>query len=407
MSKNILLFCHVLLLHRLMFFVTIFITLDLEWKKGVSMKHFFPFLVITLMLCALLHSSSILSVSAQQNNSFASAKSLSLDRSVSISLPANASEYYYFTSLQSTDHIGQKYQITLSEADLLSVSAYDDQGSPVNLKQTSITKSYCTGYIDHISNNTRFFLVLYNQTEQNISFHLSVKSFHSATAAPKNDNNIKKAATAKPDKKTSSDSKKITTKKQRNTSASKDKHTQIPKATSRQNSGTKSATPKTQNKSRYSSNSKTEGTQTSKNNSKDSSISKGTTSVPRTTPAINKYPADSKTTLPEYTPNNQITTQPTPEYYSDYPMNHSRSNSILSTHFFRMSAGYSISAFELLPIDSANSEITLETMTPDNLSLQNNIIYAKRPGLAIIKIYSDNDITSCTIYIQETQEGGN
>ena len=382
------------------------------------MKHFFPFLTIPLILCVLLYTSPMVSVSAQQHNSFASAKSISLDHSVSISLSANVTEYYYFTSLQSADYSNQKYQITLSDADSLSVSAYDDQGSPVNLKQTNTSTSYWTGYIDNISNNTRFFLVLQNQTKQDVSIRLSISLFCSVTAAPKSDSNTQKATTVKPDKKSkpSSSSKKTTTQKPKK----KTEQTSAPKTTSRQNSSTKhtatqnprstseqasdkkaTTATKQQNISRHTSDSKEVDTQKSVNNSGNYSISKGTTPVPKTTPTINGSSAGTETSLPEYTSNNQNMTLPTPEYHSDYSMNHSRSNSILSTHFFRISAGYSISAYELLPIDSSNSEITLETMTPTNLSLQNNIIYAKTPGLAVIKICSGNAITSCTIYIQE------
>lgn len=376
-----------------MFFVTILNTLDLEWKKGVSMKHFFPFLTIILILCVLLHNSFISSVSAQQHNSFASAKPLSLDHSVSISLPANATEYYYFSSLQLTDHTDQKYQITLSEASSISVSAYDDQGSAVNLKQADTSASHWTGYIDSISNNTRFFLLLHNQAEQDVYIRLSVKLFRSAKATPKSNKSAKKAATAKPDKKAkpSSSTKKSTTQKPKNSPASKVNHTQIPQSTSRQNFGTKLAT-----------------TQKPRNTSRQYSDEKIVTPKPQNTSHHNSGSNNEEgTPNKQNTPKIQNTPLPTSNDYSNYPMNHSRSNSILSTHFFRMSVGYSISAFELLPINSSDSQIILESLTPEKLSLQNNIIYTKATGLAVIKIYSGNDITSCTIYIQEPPEGGN
>lgn len=357
------------------------------------MKHFFPFLTIILILCLLLHTSPIRSVSAQQHNSFASAKYLSLDHSVSISLPANATEYYYFTSLQPTD---QKYQITLSEADSISISAYDDQGSTVQLKQTGTNTSHWTGYIDNISNNARFFLVLQNQTEQDLNISLAVTMFRTATATPQSDSNAKKAATAKPNKKpkSSTNTKKETTQKSKSGqfSTPKAKNTQKPRNVSKQNPYTKTNSPRPKNTFRYNSSSRTGNTSNPRNDSTYSS------SVPKTSPTASGYPANTETALPEYTPNNQNTT---PEYYSDDSMNHSRSNSILSTHFFRMSAGYSISAFELLSINLSASEIILETLTPEKLSLQNNIIYAKSPGIAVIKIHFGNDITSCTIYIQE------
>ena len=369
-----------------MFFVTIFNILDLEWEKGVSMKHFFPFLIILLFLCVLLHNSSILSVSAQQHTSFASAESLLLDHSVSISLPANATVYYYFSSLQqTTDHTGQKYQITLSEADSLLISAYDDQGRAVNIKQTNTDISHWTAYINAISNNTRFFLVLHNQAKQCVSTNLMVKPF-TATATPKPNSSTRKAATIKPEKrsKPTSGSQKTTMKKPekspRHTPVSKTKQTKPTKGTSRQNFNTKhAATQKPRDTSRQNANIKT------------------------STPIPEKTPRHASSPKKESIANNQNMPLPTSEYYSNYPMNHSRSNLILSTHFFRMSAGYSVSAFELLPIHSSESKITLETMTPENLSLQNNIITAKTPGLAVIKIYSDNNITSCTIYIQEPQ----
>lgn len=371
------------------------------------MKHFFPFLTIILILCLLLHTSPIRSVSAQQHNSFASAKELSLDHSVSVSLPANATEYYYFTSLQLTDHTNQKYQIAISEANSLSISIYDDQGSSVHLKQTSTSASHWTGYIDNISDNTRFFLVLQNQTEQDLSISLSVQLLCSSTAAPKSSGNTQKSVTAKPDKKTktTSNRKKATTqkpkKKSGQTSTPKTKRTPTPQSTTGQISDTKTDTPRPQNTSRHNSSPRTGSSPKVPDNSEQSS------SIPKAAPTISGYPAGTETALPKYTPNNQNTTLSTTEYYSDDSTNHSRSNSILFTHFFRMSAGFSISAFELLSMDPSDREITLETLTPEKLSLQNNIIYAKTPGLAVMKIYSGNDITSCTIYIQESQEGRN
>ncbi|MDE6851426.1 MAG: hypothetical protein K2J67_02915 [Lachnospiraceae bacterium] len=347
------------------------------------MKRFFPFLATLLLLCVLLHTFPKISVSAQQHLSFASAKYLSLDQSVSTTLPANASEYYYFLSLQSTYPVNQQYQIVLSRAESLSVSVYDDQGSTVNLKKTSTGTSNWTGSINNISDSERFFLVLHNQSKQDITLQLSVKSLHSpaVTASPISGNKVKNTATVKPGKKNSPSF--------------------IPKT---------AATKKPRNTPKYSFRPKTATTKIPQNTSKQTSSSN--TSIgqkPQLTPGQTYFPKAAATRKPRNISRQHSTTPTTvtpcpivtpadKDYHAI-----SRSNSILAKHFFRMTTGYSISAFELLSTHLSESGLTLENVTPETISLQNNIIFARTNGLAVIRIHYNNETTSCTIYVQNTQ----
>lgn len=361
------------------------------------MKHFFPFLIIPFILCVLLHIFSIVSVSAQQHNSFASARYLSLNRSVSITLPANDSAYYYFLSLHPTDSVKQQYQLTISEADSLSVSVYDDQGSAISLKKTSIGTFHWLG--DNNPDHTRFFLELRNQTKQDITLILSVKSLdtHTATVTPKSGNN----ATIKSGQKTSqaTPSKSETAQKSRKSSKqksnSKSKATRKPRNSSKYASNSKStSSPKPWDSSKYASNSKSTSNQKPWDSSRHATDSKS---------ASKQKIQD--TARPTSSSDNQNTKPQTSDHYSNNQKNQtiSRSNPILSKHFFRMSAGYSISVFELLAIDSTESGLKIETLTPETISLQNNILYAKTTGLSVIQIHYNNYNTSCTIYIQDSQ----
>lgn len=361
------------------------------------MKHFFPFLIIPFILCILLHTFSIVPVSAQQHNSFASARYLSLDRSISIVLPANDSAYYYFLSLHPTDSVKQRYQLTISEADSLSVSVYDDQGSAISLKKTSIGTFHW--YSGNIPEHTRFFLELHNQTKQDITLILSVKSLdtHTATVTPKSGNNV----TVKSGQKTSqaTPSKSETAQKSRNSSKqksnSKSKATRKPRNSSKYASNSKStSSPEPWDSSKYSSNSKSTSNQKPWDSSRHATDSKSTSKQKIQDIARPTSSSDNQNTNPQ-----------TSDHYSNNQKNQtiSRSNPILSKHFFRMSAGYSISVFELLAIDSTESRLKIETLTPETISLQNNIIYAKTTGLAVIQIHYNNYNTSCTIYIQDSQ----
>lgn len=361
------------------------------------MKHFFPFLIIPFILCILLHTFSIVPVSAQQHNSFASARYLSLDRSISIVLPANDSAYYYFLSLHPTDSVKQRYQLTISEADTLSVSVYDDQGSAISLKKTSIGTFHW--YSGNIPEHTRFFLELHNQTKQDITLTFSVKVFdtHTATVTPKPSSNaIAKSA-------------------QKNSQAtpSKSKAIQRSRSSSKQKSNSKSkATRKPKNSFKHAPNSKSASSQKPRDSSNRTSNSESA-SKQKTRDSSNRA-SNSKSASkqkiqdiarPTSSSDNQNTNPQTSDHYSNNQKNQtiSRSKPILSKHFFRMSAGYSISVFELLAIDSTESGLKIETLTPETISLQNNIIYAKTTGLAVIQIHYNNYNTSCTIYIQDSQ----
>ncbi len=332
------------------------------------MKHFFPFLAIPFILCLLLHLFPEISVSAQQHNSFASAKYLSLDQSVSIILPANASEYYYFSSFSTLNRPNSRYQITISGTTSLSISAYDDQGSALHLTETAANASDWTGCIRNAPDSTRFFLMLHNQTKQDLSLRLSVKALRSHSAVTsKNSNNAKKAATEKPNRKSRRTSRPKAAAAHH--SPKQPKRTQKPKVT---------ATPV------Y------------------SEIPRQKSFRPKVT-ITQSPPPDQKSenTSSKNTAASQSPEPSTTEYQFDHTTNHSRSDFMLSKHFFRITAGRSISAFELLSIDPPDNEIKLESLTPKTILLQDNIIYAKTSGLAVIRIYCSHYTTSCTVYIQD------
>lgn len=315
------------------------------------MKHFFPFLTIPFILCILLNIFPVIPVYAQQHDSFASARTLSVNQKTTVTIPANASEYYYFHSLQTAKSISQKYQISLSEKTGLTVSVFNDQSSTVELIQNKSDSSLWTASFESSPDDTRYFLILHNETAEDIVTRLSVghSAVYPATASPKSDlqrstrkrtpqPHKKKQAVAKPRQKKSDSSATLT-----KTAAPETSH--IPFRT----------------------------------------ISPKPTSVPD----LKQHKKTTKTHSPKKTPDNHTITTP------------SRSDDFLSSHFFRMSAGYSVSLYELTQIRAINTDVQYENMTPDIITLQNNIIYAKTTGLAVIKIYCGYFTTSCTVYVQD------
>lgn len=329
------------------------------------MKHFFPFLMIPFILCILLSISPMIPANAQQHDSFASAQHISVNQTITVTIPANASEYYYFHSLQTTKSTGQKYQIRLTDATSLSVSIFNDRSSMIDFTQSKSNAGLWIASFKGSSDNDRFFLLLHNETAQDVVTRLSIKhcTLPTATASPKPTlHQPKKAATPYPHKKIRQTSTpKCSEKKSKPKTSAIIKNSPVPKF---------SPVPKTGR-----------------------ILSRTATPVPshdpEVTPGQRHTEKDTETQKPETTPDNQSI--PTPV----------RSDDFLSSHFFRMSAGYSISLFELTQIDNPDIDIKYENITPKTISLQNNIIYAKTAGLAVIRIYCNNFTTSCTIYIQD------
>lgn len=339
------------------------------------MKLFFPLLTILLMFGAMRYPFSMISASEQQHHSFASARYLSMERPVSFTIAANASEYCYFDSLHPQKETGS-YQITISDSSSISVSAYNDQGNIVPLKTGRSDGSTRTDSLDPISDNQRFFLVLQNLSKKDVSVQLSVQSHFVSTTTPsqKTQNKNTVIATKKP--RQTSKPKSVTTKKP----SKNPQKTFVPKATV--------------------------DSQRLPKKSRQSSVPKAT-AASQCVPPKNWHSSRHHTETPQDL-QNKSSARPSP-ISSPQPKrntnqsNHapSRSNSILSSHFVRMSTGRSVSAFELLPIHLPESKITLKTLTPDLLSIQNNIIYAKKSGLAVLRIHCKGRTTTCTIYIQE------
>lgn len=375
------------------------------------MKLIFPLLTISLIICAMRYPFSTISASAQQHHSFASARYLSMEQPVSFMIAANASEYCYFISLHSQKNT-ENYQITISDSSSISISAYNDQGNVVPMKTSRTDGSTWTGSLNPVADSKRFFLVLQNLTKKDVSVQLSVQNHSASTSTPsqKSQNNNTGSATKRP--RQTSKPKTTTTKKP---SKNSQKHF-IPKATvvpqRLPKRSWQSSVPKT---TAAPNRSKSPQTYTPKNTATSEHLPKKSqqSSVPKATAdsrCVPKKPQQSfrhNTKKPQNRQNKSFAhpssiSSPQPKNDTSQT-NHVpfRSNSILSSHFVRMSAGYSVSAFELLPIHLPENEITLKTLTPDLLSLQNNIIYAKKSGLAVLCILYNGHTTTCTIYIQE------
>lgn len=338
------------------------------------MKLIFPLLTISLIICAMRYPFSTISASAQQHHSFASARCLSMEQPVSFMIAANASEYCYFISLHSQKNT-KNYQITISDSSSISISAYNDQGNLVPMKTSRTDGSTWTGSLNPVADSKRFFLVLQNLSKKDISVQLSVQNHSVSTSTPfqKSQNNNTGSATKKPRQ----------TSKPKTTAAPK--RSKSPQTYTPKNTATSEHLPK---------------------KSQQSSVPKATADS-RCVPKKPQQSFRHNTKKPQDR-QNKSSAHPS-SISSPQPKNDTsqtnhvpfRSNSILSSHFVRMSAGYSVSAFELLPIHLPENEITLKTLTPDLLSLQNNIIYAKKSGLAVLCILYNGHTTTCTIYIQE------
>lgn len=377
------------------------------------MKLIFPLLTISLILGAIQYHLSTISASAQQHHSFANARNLPMEQFVCITIAANASEYCYFHSLHPQKDT-QGYQITVSNSSLVSISAYNDQGSIVSFKTCETNASTWTGYLNSDLDNGRFFLVLQNLSNRDVPVQLSVQnhSFVTNSTSQKPQNDSTDSATKKPRK--TSKPKTCTTKKP----SKKPQKSFALKPTvdppyipekSGQSSTPKNTAPCKSKKSpqAYTAKSASASSKSLPKKTQKSSTSKATTDS-RDFPKNNQKVFPHNTGKPKNISDKSFD-QPLPinstRPKSDTDQSNQtlfRSNSILSSHFFRMSKGYSVSAFKLLPIHLPENQFTLENLTPDFLSLQNNIIYAKKSGLAVIRIQYQNRTTTCTLYIQET-----
>lgn len=324
------------------------------------MKHFFPLLTIAFILCVLSGIFPVISVYAQQQHSFASAQDLPVNQTISMTIPANASEYYYFHSLQST---GQTYQIKLSKAKALLVSLYNDQGTYLNPDRSISNASAWTGFYKIGSANGRFFLVLHNQSTQDIVTQISIKTDRpTPTASPKSvDRKHRKTPSPKP-------------------TGRKHKKTVSPRPADHNYKKTPSPSPSPKNR------------QTPIPQQPGRKGSPAPSPPSDTSSAVKQQHPERNTATPKTTPNKQHMQTP------------GRSDFILSTHFFRMNTGYSISLPALIQAKDSDNTIRYENVTPDLVSLQNNILYTKNSGIAVIRILTGTSTTSCTIYIQDEKK---
>ncbi len=341
------------------------------------MKLIFPLLTISLILGTMRYPISTVSASAQQHHSFATARNLYMEQYVSVTIAANASEYCYFHSLHSQKDT-ESYQITVSNSSSISISAYNDQGNMVSFKTSETSGSTWTGSLNCELGNERFFLVLQNLSKKDVSIQLLVQNQSVSTNPPSRRpyNGSTGSATKKP-RKTS-----------RPKNCSTKKPSQKPRKTSR---------PKT-----FSSK-KPQNSFAPKNIVDPPCLPKksgqSSKKYQRAFPHNTEIPKDN---LNKSSAKPSPTNATRPKTDTKQP-NHTlfRSNSIVSSHFVRMTEGYSVSAFELLPIYLPENQFTLESLTPDFLSLQNNIIYAKKSGLGVLRIQYYGHTTTCTLYIQK------
>ncbi len=340
------------------------------------MKHFFPFQTTLLIFSIFLYAFSMIPVSAHQHDSFASAQLLSTNRSVSAVIPAYASEYFYFHPSQGHNSAVSKCQIKLSDITSLTVSLYDDQGSAKKLSSSLSGGSTYMTCTEISPKSSRYFLVLHNNTKQEIKITIDI---HPLT-------------------------------NQETDHASKPTPQGTRGSTAKQKSPNRS-TPKTGQKKKTQKATVPKGKKTSSKptSSPHSSAGNHPVATPKST-AYSKSTGKSKSQLSTISPNPTVihkeksSNVPTPDSlpYNPTPSPLSRSSFDLSTHFFRMSKGYSIAISEALNINQlANQDIIYQNLTSERITLQNGIVYAKSPGLAVIKIQSRSHTSSCTLLIQD------
>lgn len=344
------------------------------------MKHFFPFLSTLILISILVHSFPMISASAQQHDTFASAQLLSANHSVSVCILAYASEYFYFRPYQGYNSTVSRYQITLSDISSLTISLYDDQGIT---KKLSSFRSDGTAYVTctDISPQTgRYFLVLRNQTKQNIQISVCIQPITAQTPAGSSSPVCQRAIkpTAKPKARDQSKPKARSQKSPPKTQAPKSKKTSSPKHTS---------CPYRSAKDKSASDA---GTTTHLENSPHPNF------ILRTNSPI---PATAHQKNADHTP------YPDSSPYHYFANPSSRSSLNLSRHFFRISTGYSMAIPEILNIDPLiRQTVVYENMTPEHIALQNGIVYAKSSGLAVIKLKFQTHTSSCTLYIQDKDQ---
>lgn len=308
------------------------------WEKGLSMKHFFPFFIATLIFCILLDILPTVPVFAHQYDSFASAGLLSMEDPVSITIPACASEYYYFEPSHETNDTLLTYQVEVLYGTQLELSLYDSQGTLIKLISGTNGNNISLDYTEISLSQSRYFLQLHNMTKQDLRIQIYIHCSNVITATdapqdtPKTATKRKKASDAKSTHKPSNTDKPINT----NTPAPKSKY-----GTNQSDSGINQKSPDTSAK-------------------------------PTITPQKNTSDPDTKSII------------------------------AISSHFLRMSTGHSMSLPDALKIkDISWQKLQYENITPEKISLQNGIIYTKNSGLAVILIHYGTYTTSCTLYIQK------
>ena len=322
------------------------IEFDLEWEKGLPMNKFFPLPILAALLGAFLILAHFTSAYAQQHDSPASAQQLNADHPISLMLSAYATEYFYFFLPNTEDSIPT---ITLSDSSGIHIQLYDSRESSLKY---AISSSHIITFRDSLSAGERYFLKLSNQSSQNKKLKITLRY----TVEPKE--------TAKPKK---SARPKISTKPKKSVK---------PKASTKPKEALK---PKTSTKPKISG----KATKTTIHTPK---LIATPTSAP--TPAPQKS-ANPKNFLTPTKPTNPTTTSP-----------NSKSNFLLSTHFLRIKAGTSLAIAEALNLSEESSSLSYQSVFSDRISIQNGILYARSPGIAMIKIVGDNFKSSCTICIQ-------
>lgn len=289
------------------------------------MNKFFPFPILAaIILGTFLTLAYFTSAYAQQHDSPASAQKLDANHSISLTLPAYATEYFYF----SLSNVGDNTpMITLSDSSRIHIQLYDSR--EVSLKY-SISSSHIITFCDSLSSGERYFLKLDNQSSQD----KKVKITLGYTAKPEETANAKKSTKPK-----------------------------------------KTVKPKTSTRVR----------QTAK-----------PVATPKDIPRLQKGTASIHT--PKPTTSLALTPQKSAKPTTANP--NSKSDSLLSTHFLRIKAGSSLAIAEALNLSEKASSLSYRSIFSDRISIQNGILYARSPGIAVIEIAGNNFKSSCTICIQ-------
>lgn len=330
----------------------------MEWEKGLFMNKLFPLLILAaIILGTFLTLAYFTSAYAQQHDSPASAQKLDANHPISLTLPAYATEYFYFSLPNVEDNIPT---ITLSDSSGIHIQLYDSR--EVSQKY-SISSSHKITFCDSLSSGERYFLKLSNQSSQDIKIKVTLNYTAKSKESVNTQKVVKPQKSVKPKK---------TVKPKTST---RTRQTEKPKKSIKKKNSTK---PKTTIKSKRQKNS--------------GNAAKITNTTAIHTPKPQKKTSLKPTTSLALTPQKSadpITTNP-----------NSKSNFLLSTHFLRIKAGTSLAIAEALNLSEKSSSLSYQCIFSNRLSIQNGILYAKSSGIAVIEITEDNFKSSCTICIQ-------